>query len=241
MVYNINIYHFFYTSVLKYKRGANMGRKEKLREVQSKKSLNERFLYLASILRHFQPRKSAFRISIVYMVIGLIWILASDKILAWLPIDRKLITSISMMKGLGYVLVTGILLYFLVLKSIEKIRFISQLLLENYEELTSVYEELTASEQELARQIELLKESEEKYRLVSEATNDAIWDEKKGKRYFTERWYEITGYTSDEIEAAGDWMTLIHPEDIGMVREKLEWHKKNRNPYYRCEYRIRQQ
>ncbi len=216
-----------------------MDRKKKLKEVQEKNSLNERFLYLAGTLRDFQPRKSAFRISIVYMVIGLIWILASDRILGWLPIDKKLITSISILKGLFYVFITGTLLYILVLKSIEKIGFVSRLLLDNYEELSSVYEELTASEQELARQIELLKESEEKYRLVSEATNDAIWDEKRGKRYFTERWFEITGYTSDEIEAIGDWMTLIHPEDIGMVREKLEWHKKNRNPYYRCEYRIR--
>lgn len=216
-----------------------MDRKKKLREAQSKRSLNERFIYLASSLRDFQPRKSAFRISVIYIAIGLIWILSSDKILDLLSVDRKLITSISMLKGLGYVFVTGILLYFLVLKSIERIRFISQLLLENYEELTSVYEELTASEQELARQIELLKESEEKYRLVSEATNDAIWDEKHGKRNFTERWYEITGYTSDEVSEMEDWMTLIHPDDIGMVREKLEWHKKNRNPYYRCEYRIK--
>lgn len=199
--------------------------KEKFMENPSKENLSERFMHLAAFFEDFRPRRMSLRISSVYVIIGALWILLSDKILDWLFSDQRLITMISMLKGWFYVLITGALLFFLTLESFNKILLINQTLLKNYEELAAVYEELAASEQELQKQIEMLAESEERYRLVSEATNDGIWDEKQGERYFSERWYEIMGYSREDLLKINGWMSLIHPEDIGMVRQKLEWHK----------------
>jgi len=216
-----------------------MVEKDKPMENLSNEYLNDRFLQLAEFLQRFHPKRIAVKILLIYLIIGVSWVLLSDKILSRLISDPKIITTISTIKGWFYVLVTGIVLYYLVLSSLNRIRSVNQDLLRNYEELAAVYEELTASELELQKKVEMLTESEERYRLVSEATNDGIWDEKYGERYFSERWYEITGYTRDEISEINDWMTLIHPDDIGMVKQKLEWHKKNRDPYYRCEYRLK--
>ncbi|RJR06280.1 EAL domain-containing protein [Candidatus Parcubacteria bacterium] len=220
-------------------RRVAMAGKEKFMENPSKENLSDRFIHLATSLEDFCPRRTALRISSVYVIIGVLWILLSDKILDWLLSDQRLITMISMLKGWVYVLVTGTLLFLLILSSLNKILSINRTLLKNYEELAAVYEELAASEQELQKQIEMLAESEERYRLVSEATNDGIWDEKQGERYFSERWYEIMGYSRDELTEIKDWMSLIHPEDIDMVRQKISWHKQNRDPNYRCEYRLK--
>lgn len=183
------------------------------------------------------PRRFALRVAIVYVILGASWILFSDKILeAYFP---ELITLLSMIKGWVYVVATGIVLFFIMLFPLKKINSISQTLSNNYHELSATYEELHASEEELEAQLQNLAQSEERYRLVSEATNDAIWDERYGVRYFSERWYKITGYSKEEIAAMDDWMDLIHHDDIGRVRERLEWCKKNRNPHYSCEYRLK--
>jgi len=216
-----------------------MAGKEKFIENPSKENLNDRFVYLATSLEDFCPRRTALRISSVYVIIGVLWILLSDKILDWLLSNQRLITMISMLKGWVYVLVTGTLLFLLILSSLNKVLSINRTLLKNYEELAAVYEELAASEQELQKQIEMLAESEERYRLISEASNDGIWNEMNGERYFSERWYEITGYSRQDLKEMKDWMYLIHPEDIDMVKQKLLWHKQNRDPNYRCEYRLK--
>lgn len=212
---------------------------EKFIENLSKVNLSDRFVHFAACLEAFCPRKTALRISSVYVAIGALWILLSDKILHGILADKQWIATISMLKGWAYVLATGILLFWMTLKALDRLRSINQALLKNYEELAAVYEELAASEQELQKHMEVLEESEERYRLVSEATNDGIWDEKHGKRIFSERWHEIMGYTREELEEIKDWMTLIHPEDIEKVVQRLAWNKQNRETNYICEYRLK--
>jgi PAS domain-containing protein len=94
---------------------------------------------------------------------------------------------------------------------------------EQHEELTALYEELTASEEELRQQFDelinqqnLLKMSEERFRLSAEGSNDMIWDIdlENGKQYFSDRWYELLGHEIDESEdMLKKWFSLIHPDD----------------------------
>jgi len=226
-------------SIYKYRRRAVMDGKRENMKSPDKENLSERFMYFATSIKNLRPRKTALKISTVYVIIGALWILLSDKILDWGFFDQRTLTIISMAKGWFYVLVTGVLLFLLVREALNKLLSVNQTILKNYEELAAVYEELTASEQELQKQVQMLAESEERYRMISEATNDAIGEEKQGERYFSERWYEITGYSKEDLMRIKNWMSLIHPEDIDMVIQKLEWHKKNRDPYYRCEYRLK--
>ena len=182
--------------------------------------------------KNYNPVKAALQVSLAYAVVGMIWILFSDKIMHDILIRDPFALKMSTIKGSLYVIITGILLFVYIMRVLRRIQAADQALLKKNEELIAI-------DQELQEKIKELTESEERYRLISEATNDGIWDEKEGKRFFSERWYEITGYTEEDIERIGDWMALIHPEDIGKVRQKLSWHKQNRDPYYECEYRLK--
>jgi PAS domain S-box-containing protein len=62
-------------------------------------------------------RSGAFKIAVIYVITGILWIALSDKALDWLEgrIDVSAIIFISSIKGLIYVLVTGFMLYKLIL------------------------------------------------------------------------------------------------------------------------------
>ncbi|MFN8383620.1 MAG: PAS domain S-box protein [Anaerolineales bacterium] len=60
------------------------------------------------------PVWGAIKIVGLYLLIGFLWILFSDSLVAFLVPDADLIKQISIYKGWGYVLVTGLLLYFLI-------------------------------------------------------------------------------------------------------------------------------
>jgi PAS domain S-box-containing protein len=65
-----------------------------------------------------------------------------------------------------------------------------------------------------------LRESEERYRLVSRATNDVVWDWVIGGRalYWNEGLRRVFGYTSADGELDMDWWAAqVHPEDRARV------------------------
>ncbi|QIN81618.1 PAS domain S-box protein [Rubrobacter tropicus] len=70
-----------------------------------------------------------------------------------------------------------------------------------------------------------LRESEERYRLVSRATNEAIWDNdlKTGTQTWDGAVEEMFGYALEEIPNDGSWWEeRIHPEDRERVLSGLE-------------------
>lgn len=62
--------------------------------------------------------KGALKIALIYCFFGAFWIMFSDKVVLWIidPSQQQEITYFQTIKGLVYVFLTGILLYFLVLK-----------------------------------------------------------------------------------------------------------------------------
>ena len=61
-------------------------------------------------------KRGPLRIAGLYLLIGSLWILFSDKIAARIATQQDMLTVISIYKGWGYVLVTAILLYWLILR-----------------------------------------------------------------------------------------------------------------------------
>ncbi|MGB8980901.1 MAG: PAS domain-containing protein, partial [Anaerolineales bacterium] len=72
--------------------------------------MNKRQPFFLSVL----PNWGAFRIAGIYLVIGSAWILFSDRVAAGLASSREMLTTISIYKGWGYVIVTAGLLYWLI-------------------------------------------------------------------------------------------------------------------------------
>lgn len=113
-----------------------------------------KFKYYLQKNKNIFTSNEAFRITAIYVLFGCLWILFSDKILEQLFNVEKIITSLSMLKGWAYVIVTGIIIYLLINNALKKLKNAEKKLSESYEELSTIVQEL--------------KESEEKYRLVFE-------------------------------------------------------------------------
>jgi len=93
-----------------------------------------------------KPRYNAFKIALIYFVISIVWIVASDQILIMTTANSQLFTTIAMFKGSFFVILTAILIYFLVYRNLVSIK----------------------------RSEEDLKASEKKFREIFNKANDMI-------------------------------------------------------------------
>ncbi len=67
-------------------------------------------------------KNGAFKIAILYFLVGMVWIYFSDTFLNLLQIDQEVAEIIQTFKGFGYVTLTAVLLYFLVQRHNNKIK-----------------------------------------------------------------------------------------------------------------------
>ncbi len=87
-----------------------------------------------------------------------------------------------------------------------------------------------------------VRESEERLRRISEATQDSIWeiDLKTKHLWWSERVRPLFGSRPGDLQPGlEDWYDRIHPEDVGRVRERFEKYMRNDDPNWFEEYRFR--
>ncbi|MGV3504068.1 MAG: chemotaxis protein CheB [Adhaeribacter sp.] len=103
------------------------------------------------------------------------------------------------------------------------------------EQILMAYEELKKAEEKLLKLNSKLEErvsertreltaSEERFRLVSMATNDVVWDWDllKNEIWWSETLEGMLGYKGEEIEPGlQGWYDLVHPEDRDRIRKGI--------------------
>ncbi len=95
---------------------------------------------------------------------------------------------------------------------------------------------------ERKRAEEALRESEERYRTISEIISDfayAIRVEPDGTlvpEWVTDAYTRITGFTPEEAIVSSNWEKLIYPDDLPIVRQRLQTHLSGHSDV--SEYRI---
>ncbi|MGC1951240.1 MAG: PAS domain S-box protein [Gammaproteobacteria bacterium] len=86
-----------------------------------------------------------------------------------------------------------------------------------------------------------LRESEERYALVTAGAGAAIWDwNVPGKRVlFSPRWKAMRGLSNDEVsDREEEWSNGIHPADIDRVMTAVRDHFEGRTEVFSEEYRV---
>lgn len=101
------------------------------------------------------------RISVKYMLMGVLWILISDKVSLLLVSNKETLASISMIKGWLYVLITSIMIYVLVSSALKRIK-------EAEGNLYASYQKLKKSNIQLAVACDKVDQSKNELRLQNE-------------------------------------------------------------------------
>lgn len=105
-------------------------------------------------------------------------------------------------------------------------------------ENTAIFLEIDLSARQQREAV--LKESEERYTLAMQATNDGIWDWnlKTNAVYFSSRWKLLLDYQDNEMNSLDEWFCRIHPGDVERVKIEMLNHLSEPNSKFESEYRI---
>lgn len=115
---------------------------------------------------------------------------------------------------------------------------------KNYEELVTVKEHLKKLNAELENKIlertKALSQSEERFRLVAQATNDALWDWDftNDRMWWGESFYKLFGYAKTDAFDRNAWLQKIHPDDRETVKESINKIIGNTQNQWSKEYRF---
>lgn len=94
----------------------------------------------------------------------------------------------------------------------------------------------------IAEAEDALVEANERYRLVTRATSEGIWDwdASTGIIFFSARLQCMLGLPEeDHWGKVGDWLQRVHPGDLAAVRAQLQALAETPKPKFECEYRAR--
>lgn len=187
---------------------------------KSDKFMDEFTENILKIEKNYEPQKIALKAASMFFAGSILWIFMSDGITRSLNTDINTFTLVSIVKGSIFILLVGLHIYFLVLSALKKLQSIEKKLQESYENV---------------------KYNEERYRLVLQSSNDGIWDHNSDmdSTFFSDRFYEITGYNKHEIKGIDEWRSFIHPNDISKIEKIILEHKRHRTAFYHCTYRFK--
>ncbi|MBD2534924.1 response regulator [Nostoc flagelliforme FACHB-838] len=107
------------------------------------------------------------------------------------------------------------------------------------DEITKTNEQLQLEILERQRILEILRQSEERYRYLAEAIPQLVWTTNaKGEcDYFNQNWCQYTGLTLEQSLGSG-WLAALHPDDV--QRADKVWSDAVKNStIYNNEYRFK--
>lgn len=112
--------------------------------------------YLTKTKGKFNPEKIALLIVFIHALVGASWVFLSDKFLGNFIADKSVLTKMSIGKGLLYVFLTSLFLFFLIFSTLKRMQSSEKQLIKSYDDLSSaheklmsLYEELSSTEEEL--------------------------------------------------------------------------------------------
>ena len=85
-----------------------------------------------------------------------------------------------------------------------------------------------------------LRESDERYALAMEGTNEALWDWEiaTDTLHMSPRYQELIGLKNCSSIKSESWMQYIHPDDRELFRDSIKAHLREETAFFSCEFRL---
>ncbi len=119
----------------------------------------------------------------------------------------------------------------------------------SYEELSAVYSQLAAAEEELRAQYDELlnrerelRNSEERYKLALEITNDGIleWEIGTDRYFVSDRWHTILNCDKSNNDSFLIYLKkIVHIQDMPNILRAYIKHAKNKEETFKSEFRLK--
>ena len=100
---------------------------------------------------------------------------------------------------------------------------------------------LASSVSESKRVEQALRQSEERYALAIQGSNEGLWDWdlQTDKVHFSRLWKRMLGYNEEEIgDMPSEWFDRVHSEDIEHLQDAINSHVQGQSSHFICEYRM---
>lgn len=179
----------------------------------------------------FNKIKFEYRITVLYFIIGILWILFSDRFVESLALDYKIVVIISITKGFFYVFVTSLLLYLLVRKHLNRISSAENIIKQRNEELEK-------QNIELKNLKEIAEESESYFRLLVENAPEAIFIQIDSKfAYVNKAAINLYGALDEQHLIGTKIIDRIHPDFIEFVKKRIVQLNDLRQPVEMAEFK----
>ena len=220
--------------------------------MKTKKNKKESFintlLVKRSITKHdLNPAIATIRIIIVYLTMGILWILLSDKLLEVLVDDPAQIAAFQLYKGWFYVVATSGIFYLIIKSKIDLFKITIDKMEESYKQLDGTYSQLKDLDLKLRNQFDISEQmkkdlllSDQRYELAASGSNDGIWDWNilTGEYYISDGWKETLGFHKEFENSFSSWLKQIHPADLENVQKHITTYLSRTSGQYESTFRV---
>lgn len=186
-------------------------------------------LVLILLLIYKQVKQTAFggvpeKTSLIYLIMGIFWILLSDKMLDIIVADAGRISNLQTYKGWFYVLITSVVLYLILSKYMKELDISRRELSVTSSELRQYGILIEEQMEEKEKSLKALNTSERRYKSLYEAISGGVIVQDRAGRVIdaNDVAMDILGITKGDIETAnlnGTIINCIYTDGRSLTRE----------------------
>jgi len=178
--------------------------------------------------RLFDPAYSTGRIIVIYLILGVLWIIFTDMVAKSIAEDAHELSLIQSYKGWLYVVLTAGVFYWLIYLQMKRYKSALNLSHKSVAKLNEIQKDLLISE--------------ERYQLAVEGAKDGIWDWnlKNNEYFFSKNWLDAFGYDESDIpNDLNEMLNLIHVKDRDKAYKDFRDYVEKKKPEYESIFRIK--